>query len=448
MHIWGNCGHWDNDSSPTQTTAKVIPLKPKKKARPHKPKPLKEGLATFYAWENDKGEIVKQRGFKGLRARQYGPRGADLYCVGDCSKGGGGKNKSLENFVRVRECFSDLDPDFPLDWQEILEVCRKNKIPFPNRVVRSRSRNHYQLHWYIPAVYKDTKEFNLWLLIQEKIFETFRPLGADPLAVKNPIQYLRNPDKYEVVYSNDTKTDLAEFYAAFKKNGSIKLVGANKGHRKRRHGQKSFNRVTLPRLRTFFKENPNIESTHKEIYTRLEIAKATYFYLLPILYSEGLKTKAIRKGKTWITQFTFHGLRKDYLNGGGIGSGVYARELERSKRLGLALHTRNIGVFILALWLNVYKKMTTDRVMVELEGVFLVTVSRTTGFDRKEFEQTVRNACSGRYPCFVKFNHLWWKALVDGLDNLDRQNDFDFQDCVNEESKSGSVEKEARYLDS
>jgi hypothetical protein len=419
MHIWGNCGHWDKDQVPAKSNSNVIPFKPKKEARPRKAKPLKEGLATFYAWEDRNGEIVKQRGFKDAKAKKYGKKGADLYCVGKFSKGGSGTNRTFENLVCVGECFSDLDPDFPLDWQEILECARSQGLPSINKIVRSRSDNHYQVHWEIEPAYKGTKGFDLWLFIQEKIFETFKALGADPLAVKNPIQYLRDPDKYELVYSNEGKTTLRELYQSFKDNGPVESIEANRGHKKRRRGQKSFDRVTLPRLRIFFKEHPDMETTHEEIYTKLEIAKSTYFYLLPVLYSEGLRTETIRVGKTWKTRVNFDSPRKDSFKQGG----VYEKALGEAKQVGLRENFRNVSVFTLALWLCVARKWDFERVLIELESVFVVTVSKTTGFSRAEFERTVKSACSGRYLCFPKRGgkNKFLERMCIGL-NLDCQN--------------------------
>lgn len=442
LHVWRDCGHFGEPcsccepensitnnrinatSSHAVATAefKPAPIKPK---RQRKARPLKSGLATFYAWENKDGEIIKQRGLKGIKAKHYGSRGADLYSVGDCTKGGSGRNRTLENFERVRECYSDLDPDFPLEWQEIVSLATSKGLPRINKIVRSRSEHHYQVHWDIVPAHKGTKELDLWLLVQEKIFETFRELGADPLAVKNPLQYLRDPNKYEVVYSNPGFTVLSELYKALKKNGPIERLGANRGQEKRQRNQKSFDRVTLPRLRKFFADNPKIESTHEKIYSRLEISKSTYYYLLPVLYSEGLITETVRRGKTWVTKFIFSRSKKRVFNRGGACSGEYARAWQSAKERGLAEKSRNVGVFTFALWLFVLRQWDFERVLSELEPVFLVTVSRSAGFSRSEFVRTVRSACRDRYRawkiCSLRSDKF--QTLIAGL-NLDRQNEL------------------------
>ncbi len=400
-----------------QPSNNVIPLNPKKKS---KPKPLKKGFATFYAWEGSNGEYIKQRGLKSKdsKGKHLGSRDADLYSIGKFIKGGNGHNRNLENLVCVSECFSDLDPDFPLEWMEIVECARDNGLPFINRIVRSKSDYHYQIHWYIPDVYfKDKKSFELWLWIQERIFSTFKHLGADPLAVKNPIQYLRDPDKYEVVYENKGLTTLSELYEAFENNDAIEAVEANSTQKKRRRNQQSFSKVSLPRLRQFFKDNPQWEGTYKELSERLSIPERSIYHLMNVLHSEGLRTETFRAGRTWKTRFTFDTARKEYLNRGG----VYAKDLDEAKKRGIAENYRNVGVFVLALWLSVHRKLSPERVLMELDPVFIAIDRRSAEFSepfkRSEFERTVKSACRPKYKYFAGFKnkHEKLQCLIEGL---------------------------------
>lgn len=370
---------------------------------PRKAKPLKEGLATFFAWTDENGVIIKQRGYKDPKLINWAMKNADLYSIGLFEKGGNGHNRNLENQVSVTESFTEIDSPKPLDPKEIIAYARAFGLPPITHIEQTVQQYHYHVHWeYSKPVEK--KNLNYWILIQEKIHMVFKSLGADPIPHKDPIRYLRTR-KYKTVYKTGRKTSLWELYKAFIKNGMANVIPLNS--KKIWRNQKSFNKFSIPTLEKYFKNNPDFVSTHKEVYRKLGIAKSSYFHLLGVIKKAGLQTNLIRVGRTWKTHFTFHGLIKTSLNTGGERNGVYVRSIERAKRVGIVENYRNIGIFVLSLYLKIARAWVFDRVLMELEPVLReiergepLGVSRKRRFLRAEFERTVKSAFNPKYTHF------------------------------------------------
>lgn len=376
-------------------------------------KPWDGRTAKFFARRigPDRLEI---RGIKNPEYCPYYEREWDYEALGEYELGGSGKNHTEENQRYLTEFGVDLDAKravIPLNLTHIL--LRAEELGIKDLIGKINRTPHDGYHVFISILkMRKAKHFSYYMDRARLLCELFRDLGADPNAVSS-IQFMRT-GKLGTVYESGVVTTVREIDSRLRERGFLPSK-KREGLLPRRRNQQSFSKVSLPLLRTFFKNHSQWEGTYKELSERLSIPERTLYYLMPVLFREGLRTEKFRVGKTWKTRFLCHTARKESLIRCVGGYGVYAKAFEKAMQYGIAEDYRNVGVFVLANWVSVAKRLSSELVLAELEPVFLAIVRRSVGFSRVEFERTVKSAC--RYPCFVKFNSEKQKfqCLIAGL---------------------------------
>ena len=96
-------------------------------------------------------------------------------------------NRRIVNLTRMGVCFLDLDTykSSAHDWprQKVLstihEICRSAGIPSPSLIIFSGQG--YQVKWLLSS-YLPREALVRWNIVQERLLDLFKPLGADPSA--------------------------------------------------------------------------------------------------------------------------------------------------------------------------------------------------------------------------------------------------------------------------
>jgi hypothetical protein len=162
-----------------------------------------------------------------------------------------------ENIYSIMGSFLDIDSEFPLSHEIILQRIKSLNLPLPTYIVET-SPNHYQVVWLYEKelILKKEGLLEWWEWVQRSLYEVFEDLGADPKAL-DPLRFIRNfsglsqpnrkyPEKptVQIVYKGE-KTTLKEIYKALK---GAKMERTNEKRIRRRKNSRSFGESMKNRL--------------------------------------------------------------------------------------------------------------------------------------------------------------------------------------------------------
>ena len=341
-----------------------------------------------------------------------------------------------ENIYSIMGSFLDIDSEFPLSHEIILQRIESFNLPLPTYIIET-SPNHYQIIWLYEKelILKKEGLLEWWEWVQRLLYEVFEDLGADPNAL-DACRFIRNflglphpnrkyPEKptVQIVYKGE-KTTLKEIYKALK---DAKMERINEKRTRRRKDSRSF-RESMKNLVGFFREHCTYIGTYRELSQKLGIPERTLYLLIGWLRLRGkLRVNKIREGRTWKSKFlwtqendtarnstnNFSGLLEDDVDRDEYEKIGYIRWLRmvisdlvsRFENQGISEGYRNSCVFLLSLGLKRlgYAK---ERVVELLWKGF--ELSRKRGlheFGLREFLRTVESAFSPRYKLFYDFSH-------------------------------------------